>query len=1162
MADAPEQPVSTPLTRLKGTRRGHRASLTKLFNKAENLIASFDSEANKTTALDNLITLSELINSKYDILASVDLKIIESVDEGALEGVIEEADDYLHNVFDRKRKICRFIDRNSESSSPVRSNNGGALPTTQSTSVKTTSLPKLQLPTFSGDILKWVSFFDAFKSAVNDDKNLGDVQKFQYLRAQLQGEAARTIEGLSLTSSNYGHALQLLDERYGQKHKIISAYMKALWDMPTPTGELSSLRNFYDTLESYIRGLQSLGKSEESYGDLLVPIVLEKLPVNTRKQIAREHGNNEWNLADLRKAIYKEIDALQAGYSTDELDCGSSDKPSMTAAFHAKASPAKPKKSRACAYCKDSHFPNDCIVVSDRAKRLDIVKRDKLCFNCLGKHRVSECKSRSVVVYAAENITRLFIKITRTITLIKLQRQPEIPQLLRHTFNLQRRRRATMPISVLIGADYYWDFVEDRVIRGSGPTAVSSKFGYLLSGPIHSGKATKNPATILHILTDTCEEESQLKVYWDLETIGIKDELLANNKTKDDFELYRDTHLRIENGKYVARLPWKPDHPALPTNYNIAEMRTRSMARRLTPDILKAYDKIISDQMARDFIEETTDDESERRSGHYLPHHPVKKDSATTPIRIVYDCSCKQSTDSPSLNDCLLTGPPLLNDLTQILLRFRVNRIAFSSDIEKAFLHVRLDESDRQFTKFLWLSEPMNPESPFKTYCFKVILFGAVSSPFILNAVVKTHLESRERTPTSTDLENNIYVDNILSGTDSNEDAVEYYEESNHLFESCGFNLRSWSSNCEDIRVLAERDHKLEPDTAVNALGLRWLTETDELTYAKNDLKPVDSLTTKREVVRTTASLYDPLGYLSPVHVKAKVFIQQLWKKGRAWDEPLGNEMCKQWTDIAHDLSKTTELKFKRQYFDSPIQPDSQDYDLHVFADASKKAYGAVAYLRHGNETAIVMAKTRVAPLKELTLPQLELMAALVGSRLIKFLCNAFTDKLRIQQCILWSDSEIVLHWLNSDKKLPVFIANRVKEIRGISFTAKYCPTKENPADLLTRGISARNLETNKLWWNGPSWLHHGDWPISELFDSAVHHVSLSAARDDDLLGNSDQTGDNKIVNEPVPCRFYPLPISSPRMRADYPTGLHWDKIGSYSCRFRFCCRFRPSTQN
>ncbi|XP_070537230.1 uncharacterized protein [Ptychodera flava] len=349
-------------------------------------------------------------------------------------------------------------------------------------------------------------------------------------------------------------------------------------------------------------------------------------------------------------------------------------------------------------------------------------------------------------------------------------------------------------ISVLIGADYYWDFVEDRVIRGSGPTAVSSKFGYLLSGPIHSGKATKNPATILHILTDTCEEESQLKVYWDLETIGIKDELLANNKTKDDFELYRDTHT------------------------------------------LK----------------------------------------------------------------------------------------------------------------------------------------------------------------------------------------------------------------------MAKRDHKLEPDTTVNALGLRWLTETDELTYAKKDLKPVDSLTTKREVVRTTASLYDPLGYLSPVHVKAKVFIQQLWKKGLAWDEPLGNEMCKQWTDIANDISKTTELKFKRQYFDSPIQPDSQDYDLHVFAGASKKAYGAVAYLRHGNETAIVMAKTRVAPLKELTLPQLELMAAL-----------------------------------------------------------------ENPADLLTRGISARNLETNKLWWNGPSWLHHGDWPISELFDSAIHHVSLSAARDDDLLGNSDQTGDNKIVSEP-----------------------------------------------
>ncbi|XP_070569150.1 uncharacterized protein [Ptychodera flava] len=104
---------------------------------------------------------------------------------------------------------------------------------------------------------------------------------------------------------------------------------------------------------------------------------------------------------------------------------------------------------------------------------------------------------------------------------------------------------------------------------------------------------------------------------------------------------------------------------------------------------------------------------------------------------------------------------------------------------------------------------------------------------------------------------------------------------------------------------------------------------------------------------------------------------------------------------------------------------------------------------------------------------------------------------------------------LNSDKKLPVFIAYRFKEVRGISCTAKYCPTKENPADLLTKGISARILEKNKFWWNGPSWLHRGDWPISELFDSAIHHVSLSTARDDDLLANSDQTGDNKIVNEP-----------------------------------------------
>ncbi|XP_006811462.1 uncharacterized protein LOC102806500 [Saccoglossus kowalevskii] len=138
------------------------------------------------------------------------------------------------------------------------------------------------------------------------------------------------------------------------------------------------------------------------------------------------------------------------------------------------------------------------------------------------------------------------------------------------------------------------------------------------------------------------------------------------------------------------------------------------------------------------------------------------KNSTTTPIRIVYDCSCTQYPN-PSLNDCLETGPSLINDLVEILIQFRVNKIAFTSDIEKAFLNVQLVKHDRKYTKCLRLSDPMDTESDFVVYQFASVLFGSSSSPFIQNSVVKTHLDSEE-TPVADDIKQNIYVDNVISG--------------------------------------------------------------------------------------------------------------------------------------------------------------------------------------------------------------------------------------------------------------------------------------------------------------------------------------------------------------------------------------------------------------
>ncbi|XP_006814244.1 uncharacterized protein LOC102804080, partial [Saccoglossus kowalevskii] len=331
------------------------------------------------------------------------------------------------------------------------------------------------------------------------------------------------------------------------------------------------------------------------------------------------------------------------------------------------------------------------------------------------------------------------------------------------------------------------------------------------------------------------------------------------------------------------------------------------MIRRLTPDVIKKYDDIIAEQRRRDFIEEVNEDDTS--IGHYLPHIAVKRDSATTPIRIVYDCSCSQGASFPSLNDCLQTGPSLINDLPSILLQFRSNNIALTSDIEKAFLNVRLEEDERKFTKFLWLLDASDPEGKFITLQFKTVLFGAVCSPFILNAVIKTHLDANNTLSTAKILKNNIYVDNVIDGVDTTENAIKYYKEANKLMTTSGFKLRAWSSNCEQLNELSKRDNLNEPAETVSVLGMRWSTKSDKLTYPKvNNVPLLTDLITKRDVVSFTSALYDPIGYLTPVHVKARLFIQLLWKLELGWDEPLNSDLCSMWMHIAEDLNGARSL--------------------------------------------------------------------------------------------------------------------------------------------------------------------------------------------------------------------------------------------------------------
>lgn len=1254
------------LQRLQSSRKAYKSHVTRTFKRVEELMATETIDQFQLTAL---MTASEQLQKRKETIAQLDTRIVELITtpEG-LEEAILETEETQDRILEKINHIGKFLELKTKSTTPStpavtlpvaprpdtvstnpETHPHGTISTTDATSTLPTittahsdspivslqppnvnRLPKLTLPIFSGDPLTWQSFWDSFDAAVHSNPTLNPVQKFNYLRSQLQGDAARTIAGLPLTEPNYGQSISLLKERFGQPQKLINAHIQALLDLPSPTNDLPSLRLFYDLVENHIRGLSSLGVPKVSYGTLLVPIIFGKLSVPTRRNLAREHSDLEWTIDEVQAAVLKEIRVFESGlYNNDPSSYTSVPRtPPATASFHTavkggrNTTPSSGKKKSLCIYCKGEHSPNVCTVVTDCQKRLDIVKRENLCFNCLGKHKISQCNSKfrckrcnhkhhtslckpangdnskpdtqstdtrppvqsnstatpvlhgtcpskdysapktlSLLKTAIAPISAKGLQIQGNIlfdegsqrsfitkdTANKLNLRPTkteqvaiAPFGAEHTslqptavghINVETESGSKIPISVLIvpfiavplqnalhatidsyphlhglklahpitneddfqisvliGADYYWTFVEDKIVRGDGPTAQQSKLGYLLSGPVSSPLSQSNATSSLHVATMsiTTTEESNLDRFWLIEEAGTT----QTSPKKQDIAFiqhYQTTCIsQATDGTYTAKFPWKPDHPPLPSNFEICQKRTRHLIARLaeSPVTFQLYNNIITDQEARGFIEKVPPN-CQSTNAHYLPHHPVKKDSTTTPIRIVYDCSCRQSKTQASLNDCLLVGPPFLNDLCSIILRFRNHTFAFATDIEKAFLHVKLHESDQDSARFLWISDLANPSGDLLIYRFKVVPFGTSSSPFMLNATLDLHLK-KFSSPVAEDMKANFYVDNLISGCDSEQQAINYYEQSRSIMCKANFNLRSWSTNSPKLHVITKEQKTNDPNTCVNLLGLRWNTMNDTLCLTSKSFPSLtsSSLVTKREILSESAQIYDPLGLLTPITVKAKLLLQTLWRKKVDWDEPLDQEIRDQWVNIATDIQEGNNTVYPRRYFTRYTHP-TINRQLHIFADASLCAYGAVAYLIQDDQVTLVMSRSRVAPVKPITLPKLELMAAVIATRLAKFVMQSLYLKSSESDTsvYLWSDSQITLHWIydvNHSSASKPFVANRVAEITE-SFPATawtYVPTSNNPADLLTRGISAQQLKSSELWAHGPPWLTSKDqWP-------------------------------------------------------------------------------------
>ncbi|KAL7632709.1 UNVERIFIED_CONTAM: hypothetical protein RMT77_016980 [Armadillidium vulgare] len=567
---------------------------------------------------------------------------------------------------------------------------------------------------------------------------------------------------------------------------------------------------------------------------------------------------------------------------------------------------------------------------------------------------------------------------------------------------------------------------------------------------------------------------SDLDSLWSLSHIGILPNEQFTDAEKTTLESFKD-NLRFENGRYVVSLPWRDNHPPLPDNYSLSKCRLYSVLKKLreNPQLLKSYDDVVKDQLSRDFIEEvkpSTPLHPESKL-HYLPHHGVRKSSSTTALRLVYDCS----SGNPSLNHCLHSGPSLITDLGKLLLKFRIKPYATSSDIEKAFLGIRLAEKDRDSTRFLWVRDPSDPHSPLATYRFKSVLFGATCSPFLLAACLHHHVNQSEITYKDAILEQ-IYVDNLFGTFETEEEIGSYFTNTRSLFNKAGLNLREWASNSPLATSIFQEQNLGIDGHLIKMLGMEWDVKSDTMSYPSRKLN--SEANTKRRILQNVASIFDPLGVLSPVVIRGKILLQKIWKLKLNWDTKIPDPLQREWKSISNHLQNCLSFKLPRQLIHTP------EVELHAFSDASGSAYATVVYVVSCLDTNpvsnLLISKVKVAPIKELSIPRLELMGALLSSRILKFVVNTFDNILVFRNIYAWIDSQVALQWLYSKKQLPTFNQNRVDEIHKNIPTAewKYVPTECNPADLASRGSDCKYI-FSKLWGSGPPWLlDPPNWPI------------------------------------------------------------------------------------
>lgn len=662
-------------------------------------------------------------------------------------------------------------------------------------------------------------------------------------------------------------------------------------------------------------------------------------------------------------------------------------------------------------------------------------------------------------------------------------------------------------INILIGADLYYNLLLNGIIRlGKNlPVLQETHLGWVVAGCIpHTAISSRNEfyshASLsvqrnirenvsLFLQTDeNFKLDNLIEKFWTVEDLPQKTFLPPKDEQSES--IFLETTKILYDGRYQVNLPLKTsrENEKLGDSFYIAKRRFLNLERKFEKNLsLKCdYSKFIDDYVelghARYVPLSLVNVESENHevNKYFFPHHAVfRENSVSSKIRIVFDGSCKTSSGL-CLNDVTLKGFQVQPDLYDILCRFRSFNFVLISDIEKMYRQINVNPNQCFLLNILWRK---NPDEDLKCIELSTVTYGTNCAPYLATRVLNDiAIKNSETFPLASDaLLKQTYVDDIIYGCDSQSDLEKVYVELNSLLNHHGFQLHKWCSNSQDFLKKISQDKTLKydlnfDDSPNSVLGLKWDPISDVFTFSPPETL-VKNCLTKRNILSTIAKMYDPLGLVSCVVVLGKLIMQKLWLLKIDWDTKVTDpHILELWNNFMTNIGNLAQIKISRNLF---LNKSKSKIQLHGFADASTSAYAACSYIRtlYSDGTVssnLISSKSRVAPLKTISLPRLELCAMLLLSKLIENMLSIYESKFAVDSVHLWTDSTIALCWIQAHaSRWSVFVSNRVSQIQDLTskFNWRHVDTKNNPADLPSRGILPQYLVHCSFWFQGPEFL-------------------------------------------------------------------------------------------